>query len=184
MKLEIKEIYTFNGKEYDSLEQLKEAKIKYNQQLLEESPQKKSNFSLIPVYDVDISNLIFHHEIYDEATLLDLVEMRQKLSNEQYRYVLPTYSEIKKLQTLKLIPEWLPLKEFWTSTRFLYNTYISYDNERKVFNDIYPQYKRMAFLLKKENKQESWFRDPPIPNSIDEMIYLDEKQKGKIIYSY
>jgi hypothetical protein len=40
------------------------------------------------------------------------------------------------------------------------------------------------FLLKKENKPESWFRDPPIPNSIDEMIYLGEKEKGKIIYSY
>ena len=181
-KIEVKTRYVVNGKEYDSIEDTREIKKpieSYNPQHLE---QKKLNFLQIPVYDVDISNLIFCPQIFRDVNLNDIVEIKEKLSNNKYCFVLPTYSEIKKMDVLDFFPSKIEKSEYWTSTRFLYNTYISYDYNRKIFNDIYPQYRRDAFFLIKENREGNWFRDPPIPGSIDEILYLKEKQKSNFVY--
>ena len=184
MKLEIKEVYIVDGKEYNSIQEARSAKNFFVTQNIEESPQKVINFSKIKIYDVDVLNLKFHDQIFESIDLLNIVNLRQQLSNENYRYVLPTYSEIVQMKKLNIFPNSIPDGEYWTSTRFLYNTYISYDNKNNRYNDIYPQYKRNAFFLIKENKPETWFRDPAIPNSIDEIIFLQEKERNNIVHSY
>lgn len=184
MKLEIKEVYIVDGKEYNSIQEARAAKNLFVHQNIEESTQKKYNFSLIKIYDVNVLNLNFHGQIFENVDLLKIVNLRQELSNDQYRFVLPTYSEIVQLKKLNIFPSWIPEGEYWTSTRFLYNTYISYDHKNNRYNDIYPQYRRNAFFLIKENKPDSWFRDPPLPNSIDELIFSQEKERGRIVHSY
>lgn len=183
MKLEIKEVYLVNGVEYTSLH---EAKTAQNQTIdaSPESAQKVRNFEMIPIYERDVSEITFYQRIFKDVSLMDIVDIRQSLSNSDYRFVLPTYSEIKAMEKINRFPYGLAQGEYWTSTRFLYNTYISYEYEKNKYNDIYPQYKRDAFFLIKENKPENWFRDPPIPNSIDEMIYLKEKESNNFIYSF
>lgn len=184
MKLEIKEVYVVDGKEYGSIYEARMAKNNISNFISDESNQKKQNFSMIKIYDVDVSNLNFHKKVFENVDLLKIVQLRQELSNDDYRFVLPTYSEIVHLEKLNLLPDWMVPSEYWTSTRFLYNTYISYDSKYKRFNDIHVQYKRNAFFLIKENKPDSWFRDPPLPNSIDELILSQEKQRGYIVHSY
>lgn len=184
MKLQIKETYIVDGIQYSSLTEAKAARNRINPFNEIEESQKRSNFLMIPVYERDVSEIVFYQKIFKRVTLLDVVELRHKLSNEKYRFVLPTYSEIKAMEKINRFPYDFPDGEYWTSTRFIYNTYISYDSKNKKYNDIYPQYKADCFFLIKENKEDTWFFDPPIKNSIAEMIYLQEKERGKIIHSY
>jgi len=183
MKLQIKETYTVNGVQYSSLA---EAKAAQNKDVIfsPDTEQKRINFSMIPIYERDVSELVFYDKIFKGVSLLEIVELRQRMSNERYRFVLPTYSEIKAMEKINRFPFQLPEGEYWTSTRFLYNTYISYEYGKRKYNDIFAQYKRDAFFIIKENKEGTWFFDPPIKNSIAEMIYLQEKEKGKIVTSY
>jgi hypothetical protein len=183
LKLQIKEKYIVNGIEYDSLAEAKMAKSS-NEDVSPESHQKTLNFSKIPIHRVDVSELQFHQEIFKNVSLLDVIEIRQKLSNDQHRFVLPTYSELKEMENINRFPLNIPQGEYWTSTKFLYNTYISYEFGKRKFNDIYPQYRRDAFFIIKENKPGTWFRDPPLPNSADEIIYLKEKENNNFIHSY
>jgi hypothetical protein len=179
-KIEVKKKYIINGKEYSSLEESRLENQEFKKYVESYNPveleQKKRNFSMIPIYNVNVSNLIFCPQLFKDVNLGDIIDIRKQLSNDQYAFVLPTYSEIKKMEEFNLFPSRIQDKEYWTSTRFLYNTYISYDYSRKTFNDIYPQYRRDAFLLIKENKPESWLRDPPIPGSIDEILFLQENK--------
>ena len=183
MKLEVKEVYLVNGVEYSSLHEARSAQNR-TIDASPESSQKVLNFAMIPIYERDVSEITFYEKIFENVSLLDIIEIRQSLSNSEYRFVLPTYSEIKGIEKINRFPYGLPQGEYWTSTRFLYNTYISYEYGKNKYNDIYPQYRRDAFFLIKENKPESWFRDPPIPNSIDEIIYLKEKENNNFIYSF
>jgi hypothetical protein len=182
MKLEIKETYVVDGIQYSSLTEAKVARNRNVEPIDDE--QKRNNFSMIPIYERDVSELVFYQKTFKNLSLLEVIELRQQISNEKYRFVLPTYSEIKAMEKINRFPYDLPESEYWTSTRFLYNTYISYDSGKRKFNDIYPQYKADCFFLIKENKEGSWFFDPPIKNSISELIYLQEKERGKIVHSY
>jgi len=183
MKLEVKEVFLVNGVEYSSLHEARSAQNR-TIDASPESAQKVLNFAMIPIYERDVSEITFYKKIFENVSLMDIIEIRQSLSNSDHRFVLPTYSEIKSMEKINRFPYGLPRGEYWTSTRFLYNTYISYEYGKNKYNDIYPQYRRNAFFFIKENKPESWFRDPPIPNSIDEMIYLKEKENNNFIYSF
>jgi hypothetical protein len=135
MKLEVKEVYLVNGVQYSSLHEARSAQNR-TIDVSPESSQKASNFAMIPIYERDVSEITFYEKIFEDVSLLDIIEIRQSLSNSEYRFVLPTYSEIKGMEKINRFPYGLPRGEYWTSTRFLYNTYISYEYGKNKYNDI------------------------------------------------
>lgn len=183
MKLELKQVYTVGGIQYNSKEEAHRAMYNLMENNLNDDPVRKSNWNQIPVYDVDVSELVFYQKVFKNFSLQEVVDLREQLSNDKYRFVLPTYSEIKAMIKINRFPE-IEEGEYWTSTRFLYNTYITYKHGKDQYGDIYPQNQAHCFFLIKENKEGTWFFDPPIKNSISELIYLQEKERGKIVHSY
>jgi hypothetical protein len=183
MKLQLKETYKVNGIEYSSLEEARRAMNNLVENNSNDDPIRISNFKQIPVYNLDVSELVFYPKVFKNLSLLDVIELRQQMSNEKHRFVLPTYSEIISMIKINRLPN-IENGDYWTSTRFLYNTYITYKHGKNQYGDIYPQDKAHCFFLIKENKEDTWFFDPPIKNSIAEMIYLQEKERGKIVHSY
>ena len=183
MKLEIKEVYAVGGIQYNSKEEALRAINNLNENNLNEDPIKILNFKKIPVYNVEVSELVFYPKIFKNLNLQEVIDLRQQLSNDKYRFVLPTYSEFKEMYRINRLPN-LEHSEYWTSTRFLYNTYITYKYGKNIYGDIYPQNRADCFFIIKENREDNWFFDPPLKNSIAEMIFLQEKERGKIIHSY
>ena len=72
MKLEIKEVYIVDGKEYNSIQEARAAKNFFVTQNIEESPQKAINFSKIKIYDVDVLNLKFHDQIFENIDQIQI----------------------------------------------------------------------------------------------------------------
>lgn len=144
MKLDYKKTYLVNGIEYTSIEEAKKAAG------IVTPPKEKKDKTIILSNLIDFSKIGIS-QYMGKMNLNDALELAELMSNEKIKYWVPSQQEITSLVYNNKTQDWTETHTYWTSSKYKFSTYITYNQTAKEFEDIFPDLKLGVRFLFKEN---------------------------------